>query len=182
MRLSRRQKILLRRAGRELDFGRVAVGKELLRPLVAAGNAEAIYINASVRVQNSEKHRHWHLEELKRAARLGYPPAIYTLGKYYDLGLELPKNTYRAALLFQKAAKLGHPRSMWIYAVDLLWGLGHFPEDVTLGLKYLEKARAAHFHEAFETTARFYEEGLFGYEKNSELAAHYRRLAEEYFA
>jgi TPR repeat protein len=180
MRLSRLQKRELDRAKREMDEGDFSLGKKLIKPLAEAGIPEAVYLYACcIDAHSRMRGELRHIRELKRAALLGHPAAIYHLGMYHDVGVELPKNTYRASLLFRKAASLGHPRSMWIYALELLWGNGHPLKNEQLGLQYLEKACAKGFDEAYETRAKIYQEGLFGVEKNLELAAHNMRLAEE---
>ncbi|RNF86308.1 sel1 repeat family protein [Montanilutibacter psychrotolerans] len=92
------------------DGGDLASARRILTPLIEAGNAEAVYLGASFSwagesVQEFERR---HLEMIRESARSGYPPALYTLGAYLDMGDFLETDKAAAAELFKQAAEAGH--------------------------------------------------------------------------
>ena len=168
---------LIADAKREIDVGEVTRAHQILQPLVDKGNAQAIYIAATISKsgESAEEFEKRHVEFVTLAASKNYPDAIYQLGYFFDVGesgFEVDKK--RAAELFKKAADLGHPRSQWIHACELLWGAGSYEQNVSEGLEYLNQAVKGNFDEALETLARFHESGEFGFERSAQLAADLR--------
>jgi len=80
--------------------------------------------------------------------------------------------------LFKRAAELGHPHAQWIHGLDLLYGQNGISKDEKLGVWYIDKAATVKFEGAMETLARFYEKGLFGFERNLERASQLRKQIE----
>jgi uncharacterized protein len=165
------------------DYGRLMQGRRLLQPLLKKHIPSAILLGACHPGRNmtNASADAFYIAGVRKAAKMGHPSAIYLLGAAYDMGDGLTKNTLRAARLFKIAADRGHARSQWIHAIDLLWGKGHYPVEVEGGLRYLAKAVASEFDQAYELLARFHESGEFGFEINADLVAEYRALAEKPF-
>jgi len=65
---------------------------KLLRPLIRQGNAEALFLAAgfSRRRETWKQHEQRYIEFIQRAAEKEYPPALYVLGFYYDMGDAVP--------------------------------------------------------------------------------------------
>lgn len=166
----------------ELDSGEIARAHQLLEPLVKAGDAQAIYLAGCMgkRGETDSEFQLRYVHSVEVSAKKGFPQAVYALGVFYDVGehgYEIDK--VRASHLFKKAADLGHLRSKWIHACELLWGLGSYEQNIRLGLDYLEQSAAGNFEEALETKARLYERGEFGYEKSVARAAELRAMISE---
>lgn len=108
----------------------------------------------------SEKHENEkRFTRLSRRAAGGDPEALYAVGMMYDLGDGVPKDLVKASNIFREAADKGHAHSMWIHAVELLWGRGSFPQSVPDGMRYLDMAIEAGSSDACITRARLH---LFG--------------------
>ena len=175
---------LLRRAREALEMGNLEEAKRLLEPFVKRRNAEAIFLRGNFSGPNEPLARFERRmrRSIEIAANKGYPPAVYRLGAHLDMGerfetFSYPRDKGRAALLFKRAADLGHRHSQWIYAMDLLYGSPHIEKNVPLGLEYLRRALEGGFVGAYETMAQFHETGKFGLEVNTALADEYRRQA-----
>ena len=65
---------------------------KILNPLVKQGNPEALFLaaNNSRPRETSEQFERRHIEFIKQSAAAEYPPALYTLGFYYDMGDAAP--------------------------------------------------------------------------------------------
>jgi TPR repeat protein len=159
------------------DFTRA---EELLAPLVAAEDADALYLRAtfSLPKESREAFEKRHIAQLTRAAELGSPEAIYQIGAYHDVGDELPLDKKKAAELFRAAAAKGHLRSTWIHGVDLLAEIPYFEKDKAHGLELVEQAAEAGLEEALQTLVRIYDEGLFGIPANPEKAKRFGEMLE----
>ena len=121
-----------------------------------------------------------HIENLIAAAESGDLEAKYTLGMYLDMGDYGPIDKKKASLFFKELAEKGHAHCQWIYAVELLWGLGNFEMLVSEGLQYLDLAIEGGSAEACITKAGFYINGEFEFPKDSGKADTLRKLARSY--
>jgi TPR repeat protein len=170
-------------AEREINNDNFVRAHQILQPLVKRGNAKAIYIAGTISKpgETTEEFERRHVESVELAANIGCPDAIYWLGYFFDVGAEgFEIDKRRASELFKKAANLGHLRSKWIYACELLWGLGSYEQNIPEGLKYLEKSAEGNFDEALETLARIHEQGEFGLEKDLSRAEELRKRIKNY--
>lgn len=143
---------------------------ELLEPLISNQDAAALFYAAMVgypgeTLAGFEKR---HIEQLQASAKLGYVPAIHELAIRYDAGDTVAQDTRKAAQLFKLAAQQNHPHSQWIHGEDLLYGRNGIEKDEQLGIQYIKKSAEAKFEGALETLAMFYEQGIFGFQKNIE--------------
>jgi len=168
-------------AEREIESDNFARAHEILSPLVKRGNAGAIYIAGTIGKfgESTGEFDKRHVESVKLAASKGHAYAIYRLGVFFDLGdfgYEVDKK--RVSELFKKAADLGHLRSKWIHACELLWGIGSYEQNIPEGLKYLDQSVDGNFIEGLETLAQIYESGEFGFERNAKRAIELRKLKE----
>ena len=61
---------------------------KILKPLIRQENPEALFLAATFsRPRESfEKYKQQYIEYIQRAAAKEYPPALYVLGFYYDMG------------------------------------------------------------------------------------------------
>ncbi len=157
---------------RVLDDVRACINAEkfeeahrLLIPLVATGNAEAMYLGAGFSLPNetSDEYERRHLELIVQSAGRDYPPALYVIGVYYDTGEMVNVDKPKAAQFFKRAAELRHAHSQCIHGIDLLYGTNGIEKDEKRGIEYILESAKAKFHGALETLARFYEKGEFGF-------------------
>ena len=121
-----------------------------------------------------------HIEQLLNAAENGDLESAYKLGAYLDMGDYCLPDKKKAAHIFRELAEKGHTHCQWIYATELLWGLGNFKTSVDEGLKYLDLAVDGGSAEACITKAGFFIKGEFGFPKNMKEAEYLRRLAKSY--
>lgn len=113
------------------------------------------------------------------AASEGYPPAMYTMGAYLDLGEHLQEDKSGAMGLFQKAAKRGHAHSMWLYGVAQIYGAPGVEIDQDSGLKWVKRSAKLKFVEALETLAQWHESGELGVSVDAKKAARLRQKKED---
>jgi len=155
-----------------IDKSNFDKARELLKPLVENHNAAALFYAASFgrpeETQAAFEKRH--IEQLHESAKLGYVPAIHELAIRYDSGDMVALDAKKAAQLFKQAAQKDHPHSQWIHGEDLLYGRNGIEKDEKLGIEYIKKAAAAKFEGALEAVAGFYEQGIFGFQKDTEKA------------
>lgn len=168
-------------AHRLIDVEKFEEARVLLNELVKTDSAPALYLSSSFscadeKIEDYEKR---HLQQLKRSADLGCPPALHKLAVYYDSGEYVQKDAAKAALLFKRAAELGYSHSQWIHGEDLLYGRNGITKDEALGLWYIRKAAEAKFEGALETLAEFHEKGLCGIQQNLDRANQLRKEIED---
>lgn len=120
-----------------------------------------------------------YIKKIFQRAEAGDIEALYEKGVLYDLGEQIPMDKAKASQIFKSAADLGHAHSAWIHAVELLWGLGTFPQSIENGMKYLNKAIEGNSGQACITKARLYMFGELGHEKDEIESLRYRKLAIE---
>ena len=160
-----------------LEEGRDEEAREKLRELADKGSAEAVYLQAFFCDEGSrDKVDKMHVSAIKKAADLGYPPAIYRYGVYLETGEFGDEDKVEAANLFYKAACLGHARSEWIHGTALLYGGGEVPRDIALGAEFVQRSAERFFVEALEMLARFHESGDFGFAVDPDKSRSYRNM------
>jgi uncharacterized protein len=165
-------------AVREIESDDFVRAHQLLQPLVERGNARATYLAGTIGKdgESTEEFEKRHVESVKLTASKGDAEAIYRLGYFFDCGdFGFEVNRKHASKLFKKAADLGHLRSKWIHACELLWGMGSCDKNVPEGLNYLDQSVKGNFEEALETLAKIYEGGEFGFERSAQRAAELRK-------
>ena len=165
-------------AEREIENDNFARAHQLLQPLVEQGNARETYLAGTIGKAGESRGEFdkRHVESVKLAASRGDAEAIYRLGYFFDCGdFGFEMDSKRASELFKKAADLGHLRSKWIHACELLWGMGSYDQNIHEGLKYLDQSVNGNFEEALETLARIYEGGEFGFERSAQRATELRK-------
>jgi TPR repeat protein len=173
-------------AQKVLDDARACINAEkfeeayrLLMPLIAAGNAEAMYLGAGFSLANekSEEYERRHLELIVQSAGKDYPPALYVIGVYHDTGEMVSVDKAKAAQFFKRAAELKHAHSQCIHGIDLLYGTNGIEKDEQRGIQYILESAKAKFRGALETLARFYEKGEFGFPVDLQKANSFRAQA-----
>ena len=160
-----------------VEEGRDGEARNKLKELVDKGSAEAVYLGAFVSDEGGrDEVDKAHVDAIKKAAELGYPPAIYRYGVYMETGEFGDEDKVEAANLFKKAAYLGHARSEWIHGTALLYGSNGLPKDVKLGIEFIRRSAKQFFVEALETLARFHESGDFGFSVDFAKSKSYRDM------
>lgn len=146
-----------------IEEGRTKEAREKLKQLIVEDSAEALFLAAFLSDENARfAVDKAHVRGIRKAADMGYPPAVYRYGVYLDTGEFGEENKEEAAKLFKRAAESGHARSEWIHGTALLYGNSTYPKDVEKGLEFIRRSASRSFVEALETLARFYEMGEFG--------------------
>ena len=156
---------------------------KILKPLIKQGNPEAIFLAATFsRPRESfEKHEERYIEYMQRAAAKEYPPALYVLGFYYDMGHAvpvIPHDQLKAAQIFKRGAELKHAHCQYLHATALLYGAHGIEIDVPAGLAYLHDSAEAKFEGSLKLLAEFYEKGEFGLPVDLKRAASLQAAAE----
>lgn len=150
---------------------------KLLDPLVKAGERAALYYaaNSSRENETRDQFERRHIEQLRASAEMGYPPAIYRLGVYFDVGDMVSRDPEKAALHFKAAAEANHPHAQWIYGTDLLFGRNGIKHDEALGIKFIRDAAAAKFEGAVISIAQMYESGSHGFARDEAQSVEWRK-------
>jgi TPR repeat protein len=153
---------------------------KILKPLIRQENPEAIFLAAgfSRPRETREKHERRYIEYIQRAAEKEYPPALYVLGFYYDMGDAtpvIPHDQIKAAQIFKRGAELKHAHCQHLHAEALLYGAHGIEKDVDAGLAYLRESAEAKFKGSLKLLAEYYEKGEFGLPVDPQKAASSRR-------
>jgi TPR repeat protein len=156
---------------------------KILKPLIRQENPEALFLAAtfSRRRESFEKHEQRCIEYIQRAAAKEYPPALYVLGFYYDMGDAtpvIPHDQIKAAQIFKRGAELKHAHCQHLHAEALLYGAHGIEIDISAGLAYLRESAEAKFEGSLKLLAEFYDKGEFGFPIDPQKAASLRAEAE----
>jgi len=86
---------------------------KILKPLIRQENPEALFLAGrfSRPRETGDKHERRYIDYIQRAAAKEYPPALYILGFYYDMGDAVPVISHdqiNAAQIFKRGAELKH--------------------------------------------------------------------------
>lgn len=173
-----------------LDSARNCIKKErfnqlhkILKPLIKQGNPEALYLAANISrpKETSGQFERRHIEFIKQSAAAKYPPALFYLGVYYDMGdaaPAIPHDPIRGAQIFKRGAELKHIQCQHDHAVNLLYGTNGIEKDVDAGMAYLRESAAAKFVGSLQLLALYYENGEFGLPVDLQKAASLRAAAD----
>ena len=156
---------------------------KILNPLIKQGNPEALFLAANISRprENAEQFERRHIEFIKQSAAGEYPPALYTLGVYYDMGdaaPEIPHDPIKAVQIFKRGAELKHALCQHYHAEALLYGAHGIKKDVAAGLVYLRESAKAKFEGSLKLLAEYYEKGEFGLPVDLQKAASLRAESE----
>jgi len=156
---------------------------KILKPLIKQGNPEALFLAANISRprETSEQFERRHIEFIKQSAAAEYPPALYTLGVYYDMGDAapvIPHDPLKAAQIFKRGAELKHAHCQHLHAEALLYGAHGIEKDVAAGMAYLRESAEAKFEGSLKLLAEYYEKGEFGLPVDPQKAASLRAEAE----
>ena len=157
---------------------------EMLKPLVRQDNPEALFLAAefSRSRENEKDYERRYVEYIQRATAKEYPPALYVLGSFCDLGDALPVipiDRKRAAQLFKRCAELKHACCQYNHSLNLLYGANGIEKDVQAGLALLQESVDAKCGGALRLPAHLYDNGEFELPVDSEKAAALRAAAEQ---
>jgi TPR repeat protein len=157
---------------------------KILKPLIRQENPEALFLAGrfSRPRETGDKHERRYIDYIQRAAAKEYPPALYVLGFYYDMGDAvpvIPHDQMKAAQIFKRGAELKHAHCQHLHATALLWGSHGIKIDIPAGLAYLQESADAKFKGSLQLLAEFYEKGEFGLPVDPVKAAELRVSAEQ---
>ncbi len=174
---------ILDAARAHISADQFAEATSLLLPLIADGNPEALFLaaNFSRPQETSEQFERRHIEFIKQSAAAEYPPALYVLGVYYDMGDAapvIPHDPVKAAQIFKRGAELKHALCQHYHAEALLYGAHGIEKDVAAGMVYLRESAEAKFEGSLKLLAEYYEKGEFGLPVDPQKAASLRAEAE----
>lgn len=173
---------ILSKAEEAFEIGDFSLARQLLQPLLEKKNGKAIRLNCShfdADIDEEEMDRIY-VDGMFEASENGDLEALYIVGSFYDIGEYVTLDKEKASKIFKEAADRGHAHSMWIHAVDLLYGEGAFKQSSEQGINYLNKAIKNGSAEACITKAGFLLQGEFGFEINKNEANKLRQLAKEF--
>jgi len=175
---------------KRLDLARACIEKDrfnqmhtILTPLIKQSNPEALFLSANISRprETSEQFERRHLEFIQQSAGAEYPPTLYTLGFYYDMGDAvpvIPHDRLKAAQIFKRGAELKHAHCQHLHATALLYGAHGIEKDVAAGMAYLRESAKAKFEGSLKLLAEYYEKGEFGLPVDPQKAASLRAEAE----
>jgi len=136
-------KVLLEQANNELEIGNCKSAYSLLLPLLEKKIPEALFLYSRFSIGDTETDQEFEersLSLLIECSILEYPPALYSLGVCYDMGDLVDRDPLKAALLFKKAAELGHSKAKLNHGLDLFYGSNGISSDKSLGISYVKQA------------------------------------------
>jgi TPR repeat protein len=101
---------------------------KILKPLIRQENPEALFLAGrfSRPRETGDKHERRYIDYIQRAAAKEYPPALYILGFYYDMGDAVPVISHdqiNAAQIFKRGAELKHAHCQHLDVTALHWGV-----------------------------------------------------------
>ena len=130
-------------AQREAELGKFRDAYETLRPLLAREVPEALFMYSTFSVAGSESEAEFErrsLDLLRRAADLGYAPALYALGACYEVGDLVEADPQRAAVLLKDAAEKGYPKAKFRHGLNVYYGSNGMPRSEQSGLVLIRAA------------------------------------------
>ncbi|MCU6496280.1 hypothetical protein LPN04_00575 [Rugamonas sp. A1-17] len=149
---------ILAKARLALDRGDISEASQLLAPLVASADPEALFLAStfsSVDEESDEQFEERSIRFLKKSAELGYAPALYALGVCYDSGDLVGKDELKAGYFFECAAKLGYPKAKFEHGRNLYYGSHGFDKKSQLGWQLVQDAANEHVEDAKEFIRNF---------------------------
>ena len=135
----------LAQARQALEQGYLETAAELLKPLVDAQDAEALFLRSTFSLPGEESESMFEkrsLQFLKRSAELNYAPALYALGVCYSIGDLVSKNERQATQYFKTAAALGYSKAKYEHGRNLLYGAPGLNKQVESGWQLIREAAA----------------------------------------
>lgn len=129
----------IEKAEKAFEEGNLELLREILPPLVEKNVPAAIRLNASFfgSEVSEDECNNLYVEGMFKAASLGDTKAKYQVGVFYDLGeYNIPQDKERASYIFKELAEGGDPHCLWIYACELIWGLGTFQKETLKEFNY----------------------------------------------
>lgn len=124
----------------ESKFGRAA---EILSPLLERENAAALFLAGTFSDPENESEEEFdrrRLDYWQRAAKSGYPPALYALGVCYDTGDLVVVDADKAGRLFKLAAEANYSKGKFCHGRNLFYGEGGMVGDPEQGLYLIREA------------------------------------------
>ncbi|WP_010301735.1 tetratricopeptide repeat protein [Candidatus Odyssella thessalonicensis] len=110
-------------------------------------------------------------EYAQKAAALGEPKAMFTLGSFYQQGLGVERDYFKAKEWYEQAAKLGHKEALNNLGSFYRFGLG-IEKDYAQALKHYEKAAQLGDSLAKHNIGEIYSQGL-GVSEDADKARRY---------
>jgi TPR repeat protein len=155
---------------------------QLLKPLIAAGVPEAMYLHAgntlSLEGLEDGAFEERYVALIWEAAHAGHMRAQFTLGQMYEPDNDLPADAVASAYWFEKSALQGYPYAQWVHGLNLLNGSG-IEENEALALDFIRRAAEGRFEGAIQFVADAYAAGTHGYPKDEAPAELWRRRLDE---
>lgn len=134
---------ILAKARLALDLGDIAEASQLLGPLAEHADPEALFLFSTFSMPDDESLAQFEersMRLLEKSAELGYAPALYALGVCYDLGDLVRQDKFKAAQLFECAAKLGYPKAKYEHGRNLYYGSHGEHKKSQLGWQLIQDA------------------------------------------
>ena len=154
----------------------------LLKPLVAAGVPEALYLHACNTLYleglDDKAFEERYIAMIREAAHAGHMRAQFRMGQMHEPEAELEADAEASAHWFKLSALQGYPYAQWVHGHNLWTGHG-CPCDEALGLDFIRKAAEGRFEGAIEFVADAYAAGMHGYPKDEAQAEIWRRRLDE---
>lgn len=144
---------LLHDAEMRMEEGEFKKAFELIEPLLAEGNAAALFLYSHFSLSGMEREEEFEkrsIEMLKTAAEAEFLPAIYSLAVCYELGDRVAMDKAHAANLFKQAAEAGYAKAKVSHGLNTYYGSYGVPRDAVLGLELIREAALEGCDEASE--------------------------------
>jgi uncharacterized protein len=147
-----------------------------LVPLAYAA-AEQKSADAGIAAYENENYREA-MKQLRPLAEKGDPNAQYYVGRMYEKGEGVSKDSEQVVKWYTKSAEAGQRKAQYRLAVGYAYGLSGLPTDEELAVKWLRKSAEAGYHRAQRTLSRAYAEGRFGLPRDPEKADYWAKRAD----
>lgn len=142
-------------------------------PLVpsAAGHAEALAAYQKQRYREA-------MRLFRPLAEQGDPQAQYYVGRMYEKGEGVRKDSDQVRRWYRRSAEAGYAPAQYRVAVGYAYGLAGLPRDHGEAVKWLRKSAEGGYRRAQKTLGRAYAEGRFGLTVDEQQAEYWTKKAE----
>jgi uncharacterized protein len=119
------------------------------------------------------------LQSMLQLAEADDTEAQYWLGACYAMGDIVQKDNMKAVQWYTKAAEKGHAEAQYNLGTMIIQGEGT-EKNLEKGIWWMEQAVANGYEYSAYVLSLFYHEGIYGINRNSELAQHWKEKSGTY--
>jgi TPR repeat protein len=156
-------------------FGIIALVASVLLVSAPAQSGGPNNLEALTAYQSGDYERAMKL--FRPLAEQGDPQAQYYVGRMYEKGQGVAKDTEKLALWYRRSAENGYARAQYKLAVGYAFGLAGAEQDDAEAVKWLKLSAEGGYRRAQKVLARGYTEGRLGLPRDPRQAEYWNRKA-----